>query len=218
VEGALRREGFKVIVAADGDRGIDEFRTRKPALVLIDLMLPTLSGLDVCRQLRAESTVPMIILSAKDSESDKVAGLEVGADDFISKPFSLRELVARVRSQLRRAKMVTPLVAVDVLSGGPVRLDVGHHEVRVRGKKISLPRKEFELLQTFLLGKGRLRTRDFLISHVWGPDYVGDGKTLDVHVRRLRHKIERDPHHPEHLVTVRGLGYRFINNGDRIEA
>jgi two-component system response regulator RegX3 len=170
-------------------------------------------GIDVCRILRAESTVPIIVVTAKDSEADKVAALEIGADDYVTKPFSMRELMARVRTNLRRAGMVakTPVVGGDLLTGGPVEMDVARHVVRVRGEIVDLPPKEFDLLKAMLLGRGRLRTRAYLISEVWGHDYFGDTKTLDVHVKRLRQKIEPDPHDPEHLLTVRGLGYRFID-------
>jgi two-component system response regulator RegX3 len=211
IEYSLEREGFDVAIAADGERAVERFRSSPPSMVLLDLMLPRLSGLDVCRIVRSESTVPIIILTAKDSEADKVAGLELGADDYVTKPFSMRELVSRVRAHLRRAGMVSEPPEVEVLTGGPVELDIARHEARVRGGAIGLTPKEFELMETFLLRKGRLLTREFLIEEVWGPDYFGDTKTLDVHVKRLRQKLERDPHHPEHLVTVRGLGYRFLD-------
>lgn len=208
---SLQREGFRVALARDGARGIEMFRAEPPALILLDLILPGLSGLDVCRIIRAESTVPIVILSARSSEADKVAGLELGADDYMVKPFSTRELVSRVRAHLRRADMYPGPAPTGVLRGGPVELDLERHEVRVHGHEVDLTRKEFDLLQEFLLRKGRLRTRNFLITQVWGPDYFGDTKTLDVHVKRLRNKIERDPHQPEYLVTVRGLGYRFLD-------
>jgi two-component system, OmpR family, response regulator RegX3 len=207
----LEREGYDVTVAADGREAIDRFRAERPALVILDLMLPELSGLDVCRTLRSESDVPIIIVTAKDSEADKVTGLELGADDYVTKPFSVRELVSRVRAHLRRAKMRTPDVTEDVVSGGPVVLDVERHEVLVRGESVPFPPKEFELLETLLRRKGRLLTRDFLIEQIWGADYVGDTKTLDVHIKRVRRKIEVDPHRPAHLVTVRGLGYKFVD-------
>jgi two-component system response regulator RegX3 len=177
-------------------------------------MLPRLSGLDVCRLIRAESTVPIVMLTAKDSEADKVAGLEIGADDYVTKPFSMRELVSRVRAHLRRMDMTAPAAArrdAQPLSGGPVVLDPERHEARVNGEPVSFTPKEFGLLQEFLLAKGRLLTRDYLIGEVWGSDYVGDTKTLDVHVKRLRQKIEADPHQPRHLLTVRGLGYKFVD-------
>jgi two-component system response regulator RegX3 len=212
IQYSLRREGLRVVVARDGEHGLECFRAEPPILVLLDLMLPRLSGLDVCRIVRAESTVPIMILTARDSEADKVAGLEIGADDYVTKPFSMRELVSRVRAQLRRAGMsASGTSSPDVLSRGPVEMDVARHEVRVRGAAVDLTPKEFKLLETFLLGWGRLRTRDYLIDKVWGPSYFGDTKTLDVHVKRLRQKIERDPHNPKHLVTVRGLGYRFLD-------
>jgi two-component system response regulator RegX3 len=211
IEYTLEREGFRPVVALDGTIAIERFRSERPGLVILDLMLPSLSGLDVCRIIRAESTVPIVILTAKDAESDKVAGLELGADDYVTKPFSMRELVSRVRAQLRRAGMGAGDGEIELLTGGPVVLDVPRHEVRVSGELVTLPPKEFELLQAFLLAKGRLLTRDFLIEDVWGADYYGDTRTLDVHVKRLRQKIEADPHHPRHLVTVRGLGYRFVD-------
>jgi two-component system response regulator RegX3 len=208
---ALEREGYAVVAAADGNQAIERFRSEEPSIVLLDLMLPQLSGLDVCRLIRAESTTPVIMLTAKDSEADKVAGLEIGADDYVTKPFSMRELLSRVRALLRRAGMRALPDVDEMLSGGPVVLDVGRHEVRVRGDLVDFPPKEFELLETFLARRGRLLTRDFLISEVWGMDYYGDTKTLDVHVKRIRRKIEEDPHQPVHLVTVRGLGYKFVD-------
>ena len=207
----LEREGYAVTVASDGRRALERFRAEPPDLVILDLMLPEVSGLDVCRAIRAESDVPIIMVTAKDSEADKVAGLELGADDYVTKPFSVRELVSRVRALLRRTRVRPDGVPVDVLTGGPVAMDVVRHEVAVGGESASFPPKEFELLETFLRRKGRLLTRDFLIEEVWGPDYYGDTKTLDVHVKRLRKKIEPDPHNPMHLVTVRGLGYKFID-------
>jgi len=207
----LEREGYEVTVATEGRAAVARFREERPALVILDLMLPELSGLDVCRTIRDESDVPIIIVTAKDSEADKVAGLELGADDYVTKPFSVRELVSRVRAHLRRAKMRVPDVTDDTVAGGPVVLDVGRHEVLVRGDAVAFPPKEFELLETLLRRKGRLLTRDFLIEEIWGADYVGDTKTLDVHIKRVRRKIERDPHQPEHLVTVRGLGYKFVD-------
>jgi two-component system response regulator RegX3 len=207
----LEREGYVVTIAADGQLALERFRAEGPALVILDLMLPELSGLDVCRAIRAESDVPIIMVTAKDSEADKVAGLELGADDYITKPFSLRELVSRVRANLRRARpLVVAPEAEEVLEVGPIRMDVTRHEVVVREEAVALPPKEFELLETFLRRPGRLLTRDFLIEEVWGADYYGDTKTLDVHIKRLRGKIETDPHQPEHLVTVRGLGYKLV--------
>jgi two-component system response regulator RegX3 len=208
----LEREGFGVDVAVNGRVALDRFRDGPPDLVILDLMLPEISGLDVCRAIRAESAVPIIMVTAKDAEADKVSGLELGADDYVTKPFSMRELISRVRANLRRWRGEDPSESSDdVLHGGPVELDISRHESRVRGQPVSLPPKEFELLETFLRRKGRLLTRDLLIDEVWGSDYFGDTKTLDVHVKRLRQKIEEDPHHPVHLVTVRGLGYKFLD-------
>jgi two-component system response regulator RegX3 len=207
----LEREGFTVRVAEDGAAALDAFRADRPELVILDLMLPQVSGLDVARAIRAESTVPLIMVTAKDSEADKVSGLELGADDYVTKPFSMRELVSRVRANLRRARMAEPIGDVDeVLRGGPIELDVSRHEARIRGRPVGFPPKEFELLEAFLRRKGRLLTRHFLIDEVWGSDYFGDTKTLDVHVKRLRKKVEEDPHNPMHLQTVRGLGYKFV--------
>src|SRR5438445_1093635 len=208
---SLRREGFLVQVAADGLEAIDRFETYRPALVLLDVMLPRMSGIDVCRELRAKSRVPIIMLTARNGEIDTVVGLEVGADDYVTKPFRLRELVARVRAALRRAPAAPndDDDSVDVLEEGDVRIDVGRHEVFVRGNLASLPLKEFELLELLMLNAGRVLTRDVLIDRVWGPNYYGDTKTLDVHVKRLRAKIEDDPAHPSRIVTVRGVGYRY---------
>lgn len=206
----LEREGYVVTVAVDGRRALERFRAEPPSLVILDLMLPEVSGLDLCRTIRAESDVPIIMVTAKDSEADKVTGLELGADDYVTKPFSVRELVSRVRALLRRAAIQTEKPTVDVLLGGTVEMDVVRHEVRVAGGEVAFPPKEFELLETLLRRKGRLLTREYLIEEVWGTDYFGDTKTLDVHIKRLRKKIEDDPHHPVHLVTVRGLGYKFV--------
>jgi two-component system response regulator RegX3 len=207
----LEREGFAVEVAPDGRRALERFGEAGADLVVLDLMLPEVTGLDVCRAIRRESSVPVIMVTAKDSEADKVAGLELGADDYVTKPFSMRELVSRVRANLRRSRMEgAPQAPDEVVAGGPVELDVARHEARVRGEAVSFPPKEFDLLETFLRRQGRLLTRDFLIDTVWGSDYFGDTKTLDVHVKRLRRKIEEDPHRPVHLLTVRGLGYKFV--------
>jgi two-component system response regulator RegX3 len=207
---SLEREGFAVTVASDGRRAIERFRSGGPDLIILDLMLPELSGLDVVRTIRQESTVPIIIVTAKDSEADKVTGLELGADDYVTKPFSVRELVSRVRAHLRRSRMIAPLPTEEVLAAGRIQMDVARHEVQVGGGVVTFPPKEFELLELLLRRRGRLLTRDFLIEEVWGRDYVGDTKTLDVHVKRLRQKIEDDPHQPEFLLTVRGLGYKFV--------
>ena len=204
----LEREGYGVAVASDGRTALDRFHADRPTLVILDLMLPELSGLDVCRAIRAESDVPIIIVTAKDAEADKVAGLELGADDYVTKPFSVRELVSRVRANIRRATTV-PRDKDERLLAGPVGLDVARHEVRVRGALVPFPPKEFDLLETLLRHEGRLVSRELLIERIWGADYVGDTKTLDVHVKRVRAKVESDPAHPRHLLTVRGLGYRF---------
>ena len=204
----LRKEGFSVAVAATGPEGLAEFDKNGADLVLLDLMLPGLSGVEVCRQLRFRSAVPIIMLTAKDSEVDKVVGLEMGADDYVTKPYSTRELLARVRAVLRRrADADEP--ASSTLEAGPVRMDVERHVVTVRGKATSMPLKEFELLELLLRNVGRVLTRGQLIDRVWGSDYVGDTKTLDVHVKRLRAKVEPDPGAPRHILTVRGLGYKF---------
>ena len=208
----LEREGFSVDVATDGRLALERFREHPPSLVILDLMLPEVSGLDVCRTIRSESQVPIIMVPAQDAEADRVSGLELGADDYVTKPFSMRELVSRVRANLRRARMSEPLASDDdVLKGGPVELDVSRHEAIVRGEPVAFPPKEFELLETLLRRRGRLMTRDLLIDEVWGSDYFGDTKTLDVHVKRIRKKIEEDPHSPVHLITVRGLGYKFMD-------
>jgi two-component system response regulator RegX3 len=208
----LVREGLIVTTAADGERALELFRAEPPQMVVLDLMLPKLAGLDVCRAIRAESQVPILILTAKDSEADKVAGLELGADDYVTKPFSMRELVSRVRAHLRRAGMgQSARPREGRLAGGPVELDPASHEVMAHGEQIQLTPKEFELLELLLARKGRLLTRQFLIEEIWGPGYVGDTKTLDVHVKRVRQKVEPDPHRPRYLLTVRGLGYKFVD-------
>ena len=204
----LRKEGFEVAVAANGNDALDEFDRSGADLVLLDLMLPGLPGTEVCRQLRARSSVPVIMLTAKDSEVDKVVGLELGADDYVTKPFSSRELVARIRAVLRRGTETIELTP-PVLEAGPVRMDVDRHVVTVSGDSVRLPLKEFELLELLLRNAGRVLTRGQLIDRIWGADYVGDTKTLDVHVKRLRAKIEPDPAQPTYLQTVRGLGYKF---------
>jgi two-component system response regulator RegX3 len=204
----LRKEGFEVAVAGTGDAALAEFDRNGADLVLLDLMLPGLSGTEVCRALRQRSSVPVIMLTAKDSEVDKVVGLELGADDYVTKPYSSRELLARVRAVLRRGSDGGELVT-SVLEAGHVRMDVERHVVSVNGTTTRLPLKEFELLELLLRNAGRVLTRGQLIDRVWGADYVGDTKTLDVHVKRLRSKIEPDPAEPRHLLTVRGLGYKF---------
>nr|WP_272905314.1 response regulator transcription factor [Sediminivirga luteola] len=204
----LGKEGYEVTVAADGNRALDEFDRGGADLVLLDLMLPGVSGTEVCRQLRTKSSVPIIMLTAKDSEIDKVVGLELGADDYVTKPYSSRELLARIRAVMRRN--VEPEVQDEgVLEAGGVRVDVDRHVATVRGEEVSLPLKEFELLEILVRNAGRVMTRGQLIDRVWGQDYVGDTKTLDVHIKRLRAKVEEVPSSPKLLVTVRGLGYKF---------
>lgn len=204
----LKREGYEVEVAADGNDALEAFEQRGADLILLDLMLPGLSGLEVCRIIRTKSQVPIIMLTAKDGEIDKVVGLELGADDYVTKPFSSRELLARVRSVLRRNGESEELITSTV-EAGPVRMDVDRHVVTVRGEAVAMPLKEFDLLELLIRNAGRVLTRAQLIDRVWGADYVGDTKTLDVHVKRLRAKVEEDPGSPVHLVTVRGLGYKF---------
>jgi two-component system response regulator RegX3 len=204
----LRKEGFEVQLADTGNAALEAFDRHGADLVLLDLMLPGLSGTEVCRALRARSTVPVIMLTAKDSEVDKVVGLELGADDYVTKPYSTRELVARIRAVLRRHAEPDELVSTTV-EAGPVRMDVDRHVVSVRGEPVAMPLKEFELLELLLRNAGRVLTRGQLIDRVWGSDYVGDTKTLDVHVKRLRAKLEPDPSEPKYLVTVRGLGYKL---------
>jgi two-component system response regulator RegX3 len=206
----LQREGFDALSAVDGLRGLELFRERSPALVIIDLMLPRINGLDLCRIIRAESGVPIVILTAKDAESDKIVGLEIGADDYVTKPFSMRELVTRVRAHLRRAAMAParPEGGRNLVVG-PIEMDTQRHEVFVRGEPVDLPPKEFALLEAFLVRPGKLVTRQVLLSEVWGPEYFGDTRTLDVHIKRLRSKLEEDPSRPEHVMTVRGLGYKL---------
>src|SRR5215475_2732052 len=204
----LRKEGFEVAVCPTGPAALDTFDRTGADLVLLDLMLPGLSGSEVCRALRERSFVFVIMLIAKDSEIDKVVGLELGADDYVTKPFSSRELVARMRAVLRRGGESEELIT-SILDAGPVRMDGERHTVAVRSQQVQLPLKEFELLEVLLRNAGRVLARMQLIDRVWGADYVGDTKTLDVHVKRLRAKIETEPTNPRHIVTVRGLGYKF---------
>ncbi|ALU39432.1 XRE family transcriptional regulator [Kocuria flava] len=204
----LGKEGFEVQVVDNGLDAVSEFDRAGADLLLLDLMLPGQSGTEVCRQVRQRSSVPIIMLTAKDAEIDKVVGLELGADDYVTKPYSSRELVARIRAVLRRQGEPEELVSGTV-QAGPVRMDVERHVVTVQGRPVAMPLKEFELLEMLLRNAGRVLTRGQLIDRVWGSDYVGDTKTLDVHVKRLRAKIEPDPSSPRHLVTVRGLGYKF---------
>ncbi|MBR7741924.1 response regulator transcription factor [Phycicoccus sp. BSK3Z-2] len=204
----LDKEGYDVTVADNGNDALTEFDADGADLVLLDLMLPGLSGVDVCRALRQRSNVPVIMLTAKDSEIDKVVGLELGADDYVTKPYSSRELLARIKAVLRRGTEPEELLPTTV-EAGPVRMDVERHVVSVRGSATSFPLKEFELLEMLLRNAGRVLTRGQLIDRVWGSDYVGDTKTLDVHIKRLRAKVEDDPGAPAHILTVRGLGYKF---------
>ncbi len=208
---ALQREGFAVETAADGVEALERFDAVQPALVLLDVMLPRVSGVDVCRQIRTRSRVPIIMVTARNAEIDAVVGLEVGADDYVTKPFRLRELIARVRAALRRVPVGSEPSGAehDVIEIGDVRLDVARHEVSVRGDLVALPLKEFELLELLLANAGRVLTRDVLIDRIWGPNYFGDTKTLDVHIKRLRSKIESNPAQPSRIVTVRGVGYRY---------
>jgi two-component system response regulator RegX3 len=206
----LRKEGFTAAIAGTGQQALEEFDRNGADIVLLDLMLPGMSGTDVCKALRQRSAVPVIMVTARDSEIDKVVGLELGADDYVTKPYSARELIARVRAVLRRGgEAGEGELLPQVLAAGPVRMDVERHVVTVNGMEVSLPLKEFDLLEYLLRNVGRVLTRGQLIDRVWGADYVGDTKTLDVHVKRLRSKIEPDPPSPRHLVTVRGLGYKF---------
>lgn len=204
----LQREGYEVTVAADGVEAVEEFDRNGADLVLLDLMLPGQPGTDVIRQIRQDSQVPVIMLTAKDGEVDKVVGLELGADDYVTKPYSARELIARIRAVMRRNADADELIP-DTVAAGPVRMDVERHVVTVDGTDITMPLKEFDLLEMLLRNAGRVMTRGQLIDRVWGPGYVGDTKTLDVHIKRLRSKIEPDPSAPRYLMTVRGLGYKF---------
>ncbi|RLP11381.1 response regulator transcription factor [Propionibacterium australiense] len=203
----LSREGYEVAQAPDGTSGLVEFEANGADLVLLDLMMPGMSGTEVCRALRQRAGVPIIMVTARDSEIDKVRGLELGADDYVTKPFSHRELVARIHAVMRRGREEESVP--DVLESGGVRMDVERHEIWVRGEPVKLTRKEFDLLEVLIRNAGRVMPRAQLIGRVWGTDYVGDTKTLDVHVKRLRGKIEEDPAHPVLLITVRGLGYKF---------
>ena len=207
----LRKEGFEATVVSDGPSALAEFERAGADIVLLDLMLPGMSGTDVCKQLRSRSSVPVIMVTARDSEIDKVVGLELGADDYVTKPYSARELIARIRAVLRRGVDTGDDLGLDggLLEAGPVTMDVERHIVSVEGSTITLPLKEFDLLEYLMRNSGRVLTRGQLIDRVWGADYVGDTKTLDVHVKRLRSKIEADPANPVHLVTVRGLGYKL---------
>lgn len=206
----LTREGFDVVLASDGVEGMKAFDTQNPDIVLLDWMLPEASGIEVCKYIRTKSSVPVIMLTAKDTEVDKVVGLELGADDYVTKPFSTAELLARVRAVLRRGSDIDQnAVKSAVIEHGPIRIDVERHSISVNGQAISMPLKEFELLELLIRNAGRVLTRGQLMDRVWGSNYHGDGKTLDVHIKRIRSKIEPDPANPVYLTTVRGLGYRF---------
>jgi two-component system response regulator RegX3 len=207
LEYQLRREGYEVGRAIDGAVGLDKFKTQGADLILLDLMLPGMSGEDVCKEVRKLSSVPIIMLTAKDAELHKVLGLGLGADDYVTKPFSTQELLARMKAVLRRSNMDE---GEGVLEAGGIRVDPERAEVTVRGEAVHLPRKEFELLEILMENAGRVLTRDTLIDRVWGEGYFGDSRTLDVHIKRLREKCEVEPHNPRHLITVRGLGYKFV--------
>ena len=209
LEYQLQRDGYQVDHVVDGREGLKRFKVSGADLILLDLMLPGMSGEEVCKELRKSSQVPVIMLTAKDTEIDKVLGLEIGADDYVTKPFSTRELLARIKALLRRTS-AEGATSEGILEGGGVRLDPDRHEVTVRDEPVQLARKEFELLEFLMEHPGRVLARETLIDRIWGSDYFGDTRTLDVHVKRLRSKIEEDPHEPVHLVTVRGLGYKFV--------
>jgi two-component system response regulator RegX3 len=208
----LSKEGFEVTVAATGPDAIAQFEKSGADLILLDLMLPGLSGTEVCRQIRTKSAVPIIMLTAKDSEIDKVVGLEIGADDYVTKPYSSRELIARIRAVLRRGELLDSADDGSTLEVGPVRMDTDRHVITVNNEQVAIPLKEFELLEFLMRNAGRVLTRMQLIDRVWGSDYVGDTKTLDVHIKRLRAKIEKDPANPEIIQTVRGMGYKMERN------
>jgi two-component system response regulator RegX3 len=205
----LQREGFDVLEAVDGPSALLQWQNNAPDLILLDLMLPGMSGVDVCREIRTRSSVPIIMVTAKDSEVDKVVGLEIGADDYVVKPYSTRELLARIKAVLRRGAVADPNETRTVLESGPVRLDTERHAVTVNGQPVTLPLKEFELLEYLMDNTNRVLTRGQIIDRVWGSNYYGDTKTLDVHVKRIRSKIEPDPANPKFITTIRGLGYKF---------
>ncbi|MBA3349493.1 MAG: response regulator transcription factor [Actinobacteria bacterium] len=209
LEYQLRREGFDIERVTDGALGVERFERGGADLVLLDLMLPGMGGEDVCREIRRTSNVPIIMLTARTTDIDKVVGLEIGADDYVTKPFNLRELLARIKAVLRRSSAEVGTSA-EILEGGGIRLDADRFEVTVRGEPVHLTRKEFELLELLMENAGRVLQRETLIDHVWGTDYFGDTRTLDVHIKRLRAKCEPDPHNPQHLRTIRGLGYKFV--------
>lgn len=210
LEYQLQREGYQVERVTDGATGLERFKTNGADLVLLDLMLPGMGGEEVCKEIRRSSNVPIIMLTAKDAEFDRVLGLELGADDYVTKPFSARELLARVKAVLRRSSSSAREDQQSVLEAGGIRLDPDRFEVTVRGDAVHLPRKEFELLELLMENAGRVLSRDTLIDRIWGSDYFGDSRTLDVHIKRLRAKCEERPHEPVHLITIRGLGYKFV--------
>ena len=206
---ALEVEGYEVITAVDGFEALERFRSDRPDLILLDLMLPRISGVDVCRDIRGSSAVPIIMVTAKSSEVDVVVGLEVGADDYITKPYRIRELLARIRATLRRVEESKQTTSTSLFELGGVTLDAERHEVTVDGDPVTMPLKEFELLEILMANAGRVVTREILFDRVWGYEYIGDSKTLDVHVKRLRSKVETDPSNPQRIVTIRGLGYKY---------
>lgn len=211
----LRRDGFEVVTAADGIAALDAFTRAAPDLILLDLMLPGLSGIEVCNRVRAQSNVPIIMVTAKDDEVDKIVGLEVGADDYLTKPYSYRELVARIRAVLRRsASSASDDDLNEVLAVGRISMDTEAHVVTVAGDPVQMPLREFELLELFMRNPGRVLTRVQILDRIWGVDYIGDTKTLDVHVKRIRSRIEQDPAHPQALQTVRGLGYKLVDSDE----
>ena len=211
----LRRDGFEVVTAADGIAAVDAFTRAAPDLILLDLMLPGLSGIEVCNRVRAQSNVPIIMVTAKDDEVDKIVGLEVGADDYLTKPYSYRELVARIRAVLRRsASSASDDDLNEVLAVGRISMDTEAHVVTVAGDPVQMPLREFELLELFMRNPGRVLTRVQILDRIWGVDYIGDTKTLDVHVKRIRSRIEQDPAHPQALQTVRGLGYKLVDSDE----
>jgi two-component system response regulator RegX3 len=205
----LNKEGFTVVTAKTGKEALEKFDNAGADLILLDLMIPEVSGTEVCRQIRSKSQVPIIMLTAKDTEVDKVVGLELGADDYVVKPYSKAELIARIKAVLRRGSTTNASAGATLLTAGPVEIDVESHKVKVLGNYVSFPLKEFELLEFLVRNSGRVLTRTQLIDRIWGSDYFGDTKTLDVHIKRLRAKIEKDPANPVFILTIRGLGYKF---------
>jgi len=205
----LRREGYEVVMATDGSEALEVARREKPDLIILDIMLPKINGFDVCRILRKEMTVPILMLTAKAEETDKIVGLEIGADDYVTKPFSLRELLARIRAMLRRAKMVETQPQGALLKVGDIEVDIARHRITVSGKIVELTPKEFDLLAFLARNRGLVFSREQLLEKVWGYDYAGDTRTVDVHIRWLRQKIEPDPGRPKYLITVRGAGYKL---------